>query len=1187
MKMKSIVSSVAAFALMASSVVGELPQYFPVAYAEEVNISNTEPAVVKYDGKDFWGYFNGTENVGFNCSIPIELENVTMGLTTVGELRERYSGIRFDDFEITSVSDEKFDPSVLTYALRMQTGTDANTYTTYDRGELDSYYFDFDIIDEIPDSNVVLSLGFDLCWWDDLRNTGFKSGDVIRFNAENETRTTYDFDMSVLPTFIGTASVGDDGAVSIHTSEYITFDEEINFEYSLYGDFNKKYHSVGFQNIRPIYVNGQPVPEDNGRTSLHVQIRDENGSFFGACYTGWDSNVWLTDSLSALTYLDGNSYLTGRPVLDDYTFNGITVGIDIENAPLYGITDGDIVEITYGKPKPVTGGRPNADGYYHYTFSEEIVEMTVTRESNGSLSAGAFVNVDIPNISWGDAMTWGELKSMYAGVKYDKFTVTPSMGTLDDYIWNLAMLTNGANYENTTWDGNYDNADKYTFDFATDPYNDISDEAFVRQLGLNIFMDGSAITELGLEEGDTVSVTLNSIEDNTDSTLAPDNNGYYHHSFNEEIIKCKVTRNEDGDLLARAIVPAGIYGVNWKQNAMSWGYLKSKYTGVKFDKVVIKPSIGTVDDFYVFIGMMASDANYNDFTWDSNLDSDDKFTFDFNTDITNNISDRNAVRDISLNIDMISSAIERLGLKEGDTYTITLCRFDDENEITSTIEPSGDSSEIPEDDKVPEVTINPAFNIINKANGNVVDLTEISLRVKEIFETTSLDKAIDALGDVIKENSHINLLDMTLFYKNKDFSNGYNGLVQVIIPLPENHKDKTFALYRLTEVNGKTVKEVIEGEQTEDSYIVYLEHFSEYALVGEGDDDDTTTEPEKPDTEEPGTTTPAADFYKINLKTDGHGKASANVENPEEVEAGTEVTLTATPNSGYKFNKWTVVKGDVVINDNKFTMPESDVEIKAEFTKTNSGSSSGGGVSSGGSRRPSSTSSSTAVETVTVNGKSGSWTDVISTINSAANGGTITISGSTDIPADVIAAAAKKNIKLEVKANDTFTWVIDATKAGEGAKSLSVSDSAITATNKTIKSGETSKDFRVTESKLGTGASLRYNAGTLNSGKFANLFKVNGSALEFVAVVKVDAAGSAFLPITAAGTYKIVISDETKLVGDLNNSMDLNALDAAMMLKKLADGDISADEVAKFDFNGDGKTNALDAAAILKWVVNK
>lgn len=538
-----------------------------------------------------------------------------------------------------------------------------------------------------------------------------------------------------------------------------------------------------------------------------------------------------------------------------------------------------------------------------------------------------------------------------------------------------------------------------------------------------------------------------------------------------------------------------------------------------------------------------------------------------------------------------------LNLEDGD-YTVEICTyehtdklspwseplkiekkgnsfFDEKNEVTESVEAPPEAADIPEEDRITSITINPAFNMKDKYDNNVeLDLSKIKIKAKEIYDEEGLKRASEALGEELKGNKHYNLLDLTLLYNGEDYSNGYEGLVKVIIPLPKDHRDKTFSCYRLTEVDGKMVKELIDGEQTEDSYIIYLEHFSEYALVGAGEDND-----------EPGTTTPGASFYKIDLKTDGNGKASANVKNPEEVEAGTDVTLTAMPNIGYKFSKWTVVKGDVTIKDNKFTMPESDVEIKAEFTKTSSGSGSGSsGGSSGGSRRPSS--SSSAAETVTVNGKSGSWSDVISTIDSAANYGVITISGNTNIPADVISAAAKKNIRLEVKVNDTFTWVIDAAKVGETFKYLSITDETITSVNKTIKSGEVSRDFRVTESKLGTGASIRYNAGAANGGKFANLFRVNGTTLEFVGVVKVDTAGNALLPITAAGAYKIVISGETKLVGDINNSMEINALDAAAMLKKLVMNEVTAEEAAKFDFNGDGKTNALDAAAILKWIVN-
>lgn len=68
--------------------------------------------------------------------------------------------------------------------------------------------------------------------------------------------------------------------------------------------------------------------------------------------------------------------------------------------------------------------------------------------------------------------------------------------------------------------------------------------------------------------------------------------------------------------------------------------------------------------------------------------------------------------------------------------------------------------------------------------------------------------------------------------------------------------------------------------------------------------------------------------YSISFQTDGNGTASAS---PSYATAGTEVTLAMTPNLGYQFKEWLVVAGDVIIEDNKFTMPDGNVTVKAIF----------------------------------------------------------------------------------------------------------------------------------------------------------------------------------------------------------------------------------------------------------------
>ena len=75
---------------------------------------------------------------------------------------------------------------------------------------------------------------------------------------------------------------------------------------------------------------------------------------------------------------------------------------------------------------------------------------------------------------------------------------------------------------------------------------------------------------------------------------------------------------------------------------------------------------------------------------------------------------------------------------------------------------------------------------------------------------------------------------------------------------------------------------------------------------------------------------PAPTEFTITVKTDGNGTASAS---HEKAVVGTEITLTAKPNTGYHFKEWQVMSGGVTIKDNKFLMSSANVEVKAIFEK--------------------------------------------------------------------------------------------------------------------------------------------------------------------------------------------------------------------------------------------------------------
>ena len=79
--------------------------------------------------------------------------------------------------------------------------------------------------------------------------------------------------------------------------------------------------------------------------------------------------------------------------------------------------------------------------------------------------------------------------------------------------------------------------------------------------------------------------------------------------------------------------------------------------------------------------------------------------------------------------------------------------------------------------------------------------------------------------------------------------------------------------------------------------------------------------------------------YTITVNVSGGGMATAD---KTTAAAGEAVTLTATPDSGYRFTGWTSSDGVTFANASSesttFTMPAGDVTVTAGFTRISSGS---------------------------------------------------------------------------------------------------------------------------------------------------------------------------------------------------------------------------------------------------------
>ena len=75
-------------------------------------------------------------------------------------------------------------------------------------------------------------------------------------------------------------------------------------------------------------------------------------------------------------------------------------------------------------------------------------------------------------------------------------------------------------------------------------------------------------------------------------------------------------------------------------------------------------------------------------------------------------------------------------------------------------------------------------------------------------------------------------------------------------------------------------------------------------------------------------TPPAPAEYTITVTSGGNGTASTS---HAKAVAGTEITLTATPNTGYHFKEWQIVSGNAEVSNDTFIMPAGNVTVKPVF----------------------------------------------------------------------------------------------------------------------------------------------------------------------------------------------------------------------------------------------------------------
>ena len=294
---------------------------------------------------------------------------------------------------------------------------------------------------------------------------------------------------------------------------------------------------------------------------------------------------------------------------------------------------------------------------------------------------------------------------------------------------------------------------------------------------------------------------------------------------------------------------------------------------------------------------------------------------------------------------------------------------------------------------------------------------------------------------------------------------------------------------------------------------------------------------------------------------------------------GTSVTLTITPDSGYRVKSAALDGNAVTLTNGTYTFTvTADCVFSVEFEKKPTGGNSGGG-----SGRPSGrvNGDSTADDKLTINGKATDWSDLPKTITDLAKGSEVKIdlNGSYDVPADVIKAIADGKIKATFVIDGFRSWLIDGADitapAAENLRVITLGTLDTTGLRGTA-------GYKFSLSGMNNPATLTVSFNKEYAGKFANLYKVVDGKPVFTGVVKVGADGSAALPdMGGRGDYVIMLGVYSDLKGDADNNGVVDINDARVTLRHYIKYEQVANaEMADFDDNRD--ISIVDARAILR-----
>lgn len=1200
-------------------------------------------------------------NSGMSCAYnsDFEIPGVTKGVTTFGELKALYDGIKVEGYEFMGSTVEGMTEPDLVPTIGLITGSDWNWKAVYNTTEMN---FSSDLAD-VADDDIVQSIAFQLSVQDDsFAKLGLKIGDSFVVNPDGRELDYYEYTMrggplraeveeiqneegtSLVCTFttylslpgvtIGETTAGQlknlyrgvrVGGFELREStvEGLTADDLVPTVAIMTGDnwvWNASYCSneMTFSDALKNVHDSDVVKELSFRMTISGDSVERLGLKAGdvVVINQNDIRIFLVDDMilwDAVVGADHYEIFCGDSLLDNCIANN-SMGFKLAMS-LNGYKPGryqlDIYAVYADETRKLLG---SVDYDYGVTVSDKnMFAYSENDDGTVTITGGNIVTpkLEIPAELEGKKVSAIGMNAFTGNNVITDLVIPEGVTTLYWYSFNTCR-----NLETVTLPDSLEFIDGWAFERCS-RLKTISIPANVTRINGGAFAQNSSMTSITCDPSNKNYVSVNGVLFTKDMKELVAYPGGIQGGYT-----VPATVNHIGD--------AAFYGALGLDSVTILGNLD--FIGFEAFAECSKLTDVAIRDGVNYVGYWAFRGcnGIKSLTVPQSVTNigDQAFGFAYADQKMSGFSLR-GYKDSAVNFYAIRHDIPFICIGEASEDNKP---FDKDNAKESEVETNPDT---PEDEKITTIIATPAFNMKDKSEAGVgLDLSKVKVKAKEIYDEEGIKRAEEALGTEISANKKYSLLDLTLINGDKDYSNGYDGLVEVVIPIPKGHRGKTFYCYRLLD-DG--TKELIPGKQREDSYVVYLEHFSVYAFVA--DEEHTcvfseswandksghwhecacgkTTEPESHIAGDWITDVEAAAAedghrykecticgYIMEEETFKAEKTAAPVISPN---GGTftgsqTVTITcAAPDAAiYYTTDGSTPTADSAKYSGSFTLTASaavkafavsadaaasDI-VTAVFTKKSgtSGGSSGGSSSgsSGGSSRPSS--AKTEETKPAFNGKETSWADIAGSIAKLAEGGTVTISlnGNYTVPAEVMKAVADKKIKAVFVVDSLKSWVIN----GSQIKNAAAVDLTLIQTQKLKTGGLAGTEgvqFTVSSADIPAGIAVSFKANF--AGRFANLYKSVDGKLVFMGCAKLDSTGKATVPgIDGKGGYAVMLSELSALPGDMNNDGILNALDASEILK-YAVGISAGANLAAADLNGDGTVNASDAAAVLRRAV--